>query len=220
MEPLGVKDIDVGGEAGAQRSPALQVQRGGGGGGHAVDGLGQGQHPVLRHVLLDGPDEGAVQPGVGAAGGGIGAVGDHRHGGGAENGGDVLLRGDEVHHGDVAALGDEQVEGAVGLGFALDGGDFRHGFADEGLVFRLLERGEVDILPAHEGDDIVIVLRRLEPLLHMVPAGRVRQTAADGLRPALQHLRRQHVEQLGGTGGVGVHVPAYVQATAAGIFQH
>ena len=128
-----------------------------------------------------------------------------------QDGADVLLTGDAVDHGHAAVLVRQQAAHAVhGIQSHTSGG-LRHRFPDEGLIFRQIQGGKDDVVPADHLGDVVEVMAAADALAQHVALRLFPQPRRDDLRPALQKIRRQKVQELRRTGGVGVDVAGDVQ---------
>ena len=211
-----VKEAQV--RVGAWLDAALfgKTQPVGGEPGDLADRLGQRQHSAAADVGLQQPGECAVHPGVGQALGGIGGVGDDRGEGDTEDVRNVLFVGDEVDHGRAAGLPLQQVEQGVEGVLILQVCDLGDGLALQGQVLRAVQTGGQDVVEAHQQRDVFKVRAGFHPLPHGRPAGRVAQRRRQGIGAARLYLRRQYVDELGGAGGVGVHIAGDVHALLPG----
>ena len=152
--------------------------------------------------------------------GGVGGIGDQAAERAAQNGGDILLRGHEVDHGHLTVLPDQQVAAAVQRRLVLHGGLLRNALAQKLLVLRAVEAAEEDAVPAGQLCDVVEAVAGFDAVRQRLPLGGVSQAAHHRVHAALQKLRRQDVQQLGGAGSIGVHVTAHVHALVLGPLQH
>ena len=148
---------------------------------------------------------------------GIGGVRDDGGEGGAQDLRDVLLRGDGVDHPRCAALGGEQVKEGVEGVLPPVASNLGEGNPLIGGVLRRFEPRGPDVLKVHEKGDVL----KVRPRLHPPPDGRPRfgipQPGRQGLQPPGVALRRQHVDELGGPGAVGIDVAGDVQPLRPGI---
>ena len=108
-------------------------------------------------------------------------------------------------------LADQQVAAGVQRGFVLHGGLLGDALAQQRRILRAVKTAEEDSVPAGQLGNVVkpaAVFNTVSQRLAFVGGG---QAADNGVHAALQKLRRQDMQQLGGAGGVGVHVAAHVQ---------
>ena len=82
-----------------------------------------------------------------------------------------------------------------------------------------METGEKNAVPARQLGDVVKAIAAFDAPGQQLPLVQVPQTADNGLHAPGQKLRRQNVQQLGGPGGVGIHVAGQVQPLLAGPVQ-
>ena len=195
-----------------QHALSRQPQPLGGTARHLVDGLLPRQRTLFPDKVLQKPGEGTVHPWMGHPLRGIRGIGDQMGQGTLQNGGDVLLRGHEVDHGDLAVLPHQQVTAAVQRILSRQRRDLGKALAQKGVILRTVEAGEVDAVPTRQTGDIVEAVACFDTLRQLPPGGGIPQPPHHRVHAALQKLRRQDVQQLGGTGGVGVDVAADVQS--------
>ena len=82
-----------------------------------------------------------------------------------------------------------------------------------------MEAGQIDAVPARQSGNVVEARPALDALRQLPAGRRVRQAAHHRLHASRQKLRRQDVQQLGGAGGIGVHVAPHVQPLLPGLLQ-
>ena len=136
-----------------------------------------------------------------------------------QNGGDVLLVGHEVDHGDLPLLPHQQVAAAGQGVLAGQLRDLLQAHALIGVILRAVETGEKNTVPARQFGDVVKAIAAFDAPGQQLPLVRVPQAADNGLHAPGQKLRRQDVQQLGGPGGVGIHVAGQVQSLLPGPVQ-
>ena len=149
---------------------------------------------------------------------GIGGVRNDGGEGGAQDLRDVLLRGNGVDHPRRAAFGGEQVKEGVEGVLPPVPGDLGEGHAFIGGVLRRSEPRGPDVLKAHEKGDVLKVRARLHPPSDGRPRFAIPQPCRQGLQPPGVALRRQHVDELGGPGAVGIDIAGDIQPLRPGRF--
>ena len=114
----------------------------------------------------------------------------------------------------------EQVEQRVKRILALFLGQCRDGLANVFLILRPGERRDADILPAGQQRNVLKILTRLHPLAQLRTERRIAEPFGELLQTAGLTFRREHVDELGRTCGVGIDVAGDVDAVFACAFHH
>ena len=99
-------------------------------------------------------------------------------------------------------LPDQQVTAGVQRGFVLYGRLLGDALAQKGLILRAVEAAEEDAVPAGQLGDVVEAVALLDAVGQRLPLAGGRQAADHGVHAALQKLRGQDVQQLGGVPGL------------------
>ena len=162
--------------------------------------------------MLQKMHKGAVHPGMRHSVCGIGGVGDDIGQGILQNGHYILLRGHEVHHGDLAVLPYQQVAAAIQRVLPPHGGNFRDALALIGMILRTVQTGEPNTVPSGQLGDVVKTLPLLDPPRQLPAHLLVLQAAHHSLHAAGEEIRRQDVDQLGRSRGVGIHIAPHIQS--------
>ena len=92
------------------------------------------------------------------------------------------------------------------------GRDLGKALAQERVILGAVKAGEVDAVPAGQTGDVIKPAAAFDAPGQLPTGSGVAQTVDHRVHAALQKLRRQDVQQLGGAGGGGVDVAADVQS--------